>query len=481
MFWCLISLLVYGNFGAFRHADPASEAGCLLIGFFCMFPLYLWCAGKVQGMPVFPFFALTYLWTFCLPLVSDNPNVLKYSPSQHLIAGFNTSLFLGSGTLVWYQFVKSKVSKSKPYLALDTEKAELFFIVMVGAGVFINMYVLGGWSGIPPKIFTIVRGMVKGLSLLGCFILCYRLGQKEIPKLRGQVFVLLQTLYIITSGAGMVLNFALVLFMLSIVAYTIGARRFPIVATLIGLMCVMPLHYGKHPMREKYWFHVEETTYIQPWDYPAWFREWAGYAYDYFTYEPARYEKVEERESFAERSSVVHMLMFAQTQIPKNYPFLNGETYKVVPQIIMPRIINPNKPRSHEGTYMLCIHTRMQTYEDTLTTTIAWGLLPEAYANFGTAGLPAIGGLLGVFYGTVTRSALGTSRFSFRFLFSVLIFSLSLASIEWTSGVYAATLFQSSVPLLGIRFTVMRLYRKMPHYKQLKLKRKLKQMTGARV
>jgi len=105
---------------------------------------------------------------------------------------------------------------------------------------------------------------------------------------------------------------------------------------------------------------------------------------------------------------------------------------------------------------MLNIHIHRQTYHDTLKTTIAWGLLPEAYANFGFIGCAGIGAVLGAFYGFVTRLAIGTPAFSARTMFCVLVLSLALASTEWTAGVYAATLFQSSVPILGIRFAFMK-------------------------
>jgi hypothetical protein len=177
------------------------------------------------------------------------------------------------------------------------------------------------------------------------------------------------------------------------------------------------------------------------------------------TVSPERWEEVEEKESFVERSSVIHMLMMAQEKIPEPYPFLEGKTYAIIPGLLVPRILNPNKLRSHEGTHLLNVHVRRQTYEQTWKTTIAWGLLPEAYANFGYFGCILIGGILGAFYGTITLAAIGTPPFSARMMFCVLVMSLALASTEWTAGVYAATLFQSSVPIVGMKYVFMKVYR----------------------
>lgn len=456
IFWFGIGLLLFFNRKALLQVAPGTSLATLIIGATCMYPVYLWCAGKVRGMPVFPFFTLTYLWTFCLPLLTENPNVLKYSPDQHLYAGLTTAIFLISGTLVWMQLVKSSSAVTKPYRALKTETAETFFIAVVGAGALLNMYVIGGWTGIPDKLFTIVRGIILGLSFLGIFVLAYRCGEGSIPRQKARLFTIFLGLNILSAAASLILKTALTLFLLSVIAFVIGGRKLPLIPLMIGLVLLLPLHYGKHEMRHKYW---SSTHYIQPWEYPAWFQEWSGYAMANINPKPKRYEKKEKKESFVERSSVIHMLMMAQEKIPAQYTYVGGSTYAIIPLLFVPRALMPNKIRSHEGTHMLNIHIHRQTYQDTLRTTIAWGLLPEAYANFGLIGCAGIGAALGAFYGLVTRLAIGTPAFSARTMFCVLVLSLALASTEWTAGVYAATLFQSSVPILGIRMIFMKLQR----------------------
>ena len=454
-FWIGMGLLLFANKKALLHSAPETSIAALLIGVACMYPIYLWCANKVRGMPVFPFFSLTYLWTFCLPLLSDNPNVLKYSPAQHLYAGISTAVFLLSGTAVWVQLVKSE-GVTKPFRALKAKSAETFFIAIVGLGALLNMYVVGGWHGIPDNLFTIVRGIILGLSFLGIFVLAYRCGEGSTPPSKARIFLLFLALNIISAAASLILKTALTLFLLSVIAFVIGGRKLPVIPMMIGLVLLLPLHYGKHEMRHKYWSAKGAAHYVQPWEYPAWFQEWNVYAMSNIHPTPNRYEKKEKKESFIDRSSVVHMLMMAQEKIPSHYSYVSGETYAIIPLLFIPRALNPAKIRSHEGTHMLNIHIHRQTYHDTLKTTIAWGLLPEAYANFGLIGCAGIGAALGAFYGFVTRLAIGTPAFSARTMFCVLVLSLALASTEWTAGVYAATLFQSSVPILGIRFVFMK-------------------------
>jgi len=458
LFWAGMAALLFSNLDKLRQVPQSTAIGALLIGVACMYPVYLWCAGRVQGLPVFPFFSLTYLWTFCLPLLSGNLNVLSYSPEAQLRAALTTVLFLVSGTVVWLQIVSTPQTIKKPFRALRTDTADNVFIAMVAAGAFLNMYVVGGWSGIPDKLFTIVRGIILGLSFLGIFVLAYRAGQNSMPRTKQYIFFISLVANIVTAAAGLILKTSLTLFLLSVMAYVIGGKKLPILGLLLGIFLLLPLHHGKHEMRHKYW-EAPTAHYVQPWQYPAWFQEWWGYAQANKNYVPQRWEKVEEKESFVERSSVIHMLMMAQAKIPEPFPYLEGKTYAIIPGLIVPRVLNPNKLRSHEGTHMLNVHVQRQTYEQTLKTTIAWGLLPEAYANFGYFGCALIGGILGACYGTITLAAIGTPPFSARMMFCVLVMSLALASTEWTAGVYAATLFQSSVPIVGIKYAFMKIYR----------------------
>lgn len=455
IFWIGMGLMLFANQKALRHVHPLTAISALAIGVTCMYPVYLWCANRARGMPVYPFFSLTYLWTFCLPLLSENPNVLQYPPQKHLSAAICVVIFLASGTWVWMRLVR-RPTRPLPVYSLPANGAENLFISMVGAGAILNMYVMGNWTFIPANLFTIVRGIVLGLSFLGIFILAYRCGEGTMSPLKQRIFFLLLCANIISSAAALVLKTALTLFLLSTIAYVIGGRKLPGLPVVLGLIALLPLHYGKHEMRHKYWT-LDGPRYVQPSEYPAWFQEWFSYAGENINAEPDPYEEKEKKESFIERSSVIHMLMLAQARIPNPYPHLNGSTYAIIPGLFMPRALQPNKPRSHEGTHMLNIHIGRQTYEDTIMTTIAWGILPEAYANFGVAGCAGIGGFLGLFYGGVTRWAMKKPAFSFRTMMCVLILSFALASTEWTAGVYAASLFQSTVPIVGIKVIFMKI------------------------
>jgi hypothetical protein len=116
-------------------------------------------------------------------------------------------------------------------------------------------------------------------------VLAYRAGQNSMPRTKQYIFFGVLSANIVTAAAGLILKTALTLFLLSVMAYVIGGKKIPIIGLLLGFFLLLPLHYGKHEMRHKYW-QDDTTHYVQPWEYPAWFREWQGYAQENKNREP---------------------------------------------------------------------------------------------------------------------------------------------------------------------------------------------------
>ena len=154
------------------------------------------------------------------------------------------------------------------------------------------------------------------------------------------------------------------------------------------------------------------------------------------------------------RSSIFWLIV---DNTPARQDYLYGKTYGyVLPQLI-PRFFWPEKPRSHVATYELGIYYGLQDEETTSTTTIAFGLLTEAYANFGLFG--AI--LLGVFWGFWLKKLQIWSTFSPMFSFAGLLMVLLTAwafNAELTMAAWVSSLEQAVIVVLGLPLVLRSLF-----------------------
>ena len=454
-FWIIVTVLFLWNFYTVQTSSIGTIIGAILIAFAALLPFYLWCSGKALGLPIFPLFALTYLWTYALPLVSNHPKIITYSPEAHLFASLTVAGSLGLGTFVWFRFVNFPPPLPKGYRILLGGKSNGVLLLFLVASIFFNMYTIGGWFMLAGGIVALIRGAILGFNILAVFVLSYRYGTRELSEKESKLFLFLLLLYLVTSAASLLLVGALSATLLGIMGFVLGRNQIPWVALILAAIFILPLHYGKSDMRAKYW-KPNQVHFVQPWEYPAWYGEWINYSLDYLRKKPE--QKKEKKQDFSERASLIHLLLMAQDKTPKDVPYLAGDTYSFIPQLLVPRFLNSNKIRSHEGTYRLNIHYGLQTRKATDTTTIGWGLLNEAYANFGVFGCAGLAVILGASYGQATRWSLHTSILSSRSLFSVLLMGYAFQT-EFSAGVYVSALFQSVIPLVMLTFLFMKVHK----------------------
>jgi hypothetical protein len=421
-----------------------------------LLPVYLWCSGKALGLPIFPLFALTHIYAYGLPLVSKHPVIESYSISTQLIASFTVSGFLGLGTFVWFQFVKFAPPPPKFYRALGNRTGNQFFLFCLGISGIFNVANAGGWLQLDGGSFAILRNTVVAVTALAAFVLGYRMGCRELKSQESQLFIVLLAIFMATSIVSFVLVGAGTAFMSACAAFTVGRKKIPVLPMIAVLLILSFLHLGKADMRAKYWFDPNQPPYTQPSEYPAIYAEWANNSLRYIAkaQNPQTLQPGQSRQSVFERLSVLQMLILTQTKSPSQIPYLHGETYAILPQLLVPRILNSNKIRSHEGTFILNVRYGRQRYEDTIRTTIGWGLLAESYANFGLFGCAGLAVVLGTIYGQTTRWSINASILSMRSLFSIFMITFALQT-EWTAGVYVAAIGQYSVVLLLIAVFLM--------------------------
>lgn len=450
-FWAVIAVLTVAVAGTAHIQNLESGIGAACISAAALLPSLLWLNGRVKGLPLFPVFAATYIYAFALPLLYEHPIVAMFPPDVQLTGALTVAGFLLLGTAVWHQVSKPPTAPLRRCLVLNATRADIFFLLALGGGAALNVATLGGWVEFSSGVSSIIRASALALQALAAFALSFRQGSGALAPEKRVVFCLLLGALIVSTLPGLLLINAMSITVIAIFGYTLGAGRLPWRVAFAAILLFAFLHAGKGAMREIYWNEDEEPP-IQPADYPTFLAQWVQIsARDWF----GDVTESEEHQSLIQRASLMQLLLYVQTMTPDSLPYLNGQTYAILPTLLIPRVFNEEKIASHEGTYLLNIYYGFQTREDTSRTTIGFGLLNEAYANFGYPGIAGLAVIMGGFYALVARWARGSPVLSFRSLFAAIVASYAFQS-EYASGVYVSALFQSTVALCGVAILFMR-------------------------
>jgi len=217
-------------------------------------------------------------------------------------------------------------------------------------------------------------------------------------------------------------------------------------------------------MRNEYW--GAEARGVSLTDLPAFYSEWIGYGLNEIgglsglmtSAVETKRRSVSDEDSkpstLFERSGNLHMLLLVQKATPTIVPFFYGETYAPIPRLLIPRFLDEAKGISHAGNIMMTVAYGLQTREQTASTSIGWGLVPEAYANFGFLGVGMLAVALGLFYSVVTRLGVGVPMTSLRFVAGLLV--MSAATSADTMGIFVTSQFQGIVGLSLASLLLMR-------------------------
>jgi hypothetical protein len=431
------------------------------VGVFALFPAYLWCAGRVDGLPLFPFYAATHAMTFALPMIMQNWRVARYRPDDQAMAALTVMLFLGVATVAWLLVLGSRRPRVRPkYWGFAVRGNNWAFLagLVVSLVIYLairtgTLYELLNREG-AENVFSAVQSVGLNVMLLCSTVLSYRAGQRELGILEWAVYVTLFVLILMVMSVGMVLNTALAAVLVAIGVFTISRGRIPFVALGIAFVVFSILHVGKWQMREKYFTGSYRALDLE--QIPLRYVEWVGYGVEELpsTIAGEKYSR-RRRQTLVERGSLLQMLLLVQTRSPEYKEFLGGSTYAIIPGLLVPRFIDPKKKRAHEGTFMLAIYYGIQDKKATFRTTIGFGLLAEAYANFSYPGVIGLALILGSLYGLGTRWSLNAPITSLRGLFALLLLGTTVG-VEYSAGVFVTSLFQGTAVLCVLALVAMR-------------------------
>lgn len=103
-YWFGLGALVVCVLATAHPQYPESAVGAVLIIFSAWLPAFIWIKKRMAGLPIFPVFAVTYTWTFGLPLLYEHPIVTHFDAIDQIYAAFSVTGFLLLATAVWWGF-----------------------------------------------------------------------------------------------------------------------------------------------------------------------------------------------------------------------------------------------------------------------------------------------------------------------------------------------------------------------------------------
>jgi hypothetical protein len=404
------------------------------------------------------------LFIFAVPIATENPTLERYTSSEIFAASMEVFVYCVGLALAW-QIATARRSSDRPpsqYTTLDFIRLDRpamlskLALALLGANTVYQLLlsfdtIFQLYDQLPKGIGSIIRTVFDGAGLAGCLIGGYAAGAGAMKYAQSAGFWAMVTLLCLLKVSSLLISGAAPIVAGVCLGYVIGAHRLPTVFVVATTLVTGFLNLSKFEMRAKHWGEYGQTTGVSFIEMPARFTEWTQMSIAVLNHNhTATFEEEQRGQQLTDRLNNLQNLLYAQSAIEHGgAPLLMGDTYTLIPKLLIPRVLWPQKPRTHEGQVMLNVHFGRQSLDATFTTYVAWGLLAEAYGNFGSLWGPLVCGLfLGAIAGLVERWIRPypiTSLEAFFFLIIAANFSLSF---EMVASVWVTSVFQMIVALI---------------------------------
>lgn len=440
------ALLGYYIFRAEVRTDLHLMLG-LLIAFLATVPALAWVKRGKASLPVFEVFMLTVLNAYALPLLNGHENLARYSSDDINTAALAVTLF---------QIVAITVYEATSGFALTGRFWRDELVTSdIGSWLLYGMALNTGYTCVstfttvvPPSFEGVLRAVFFGIGLICTFITSRRLGADELSSAERSFFYAMLLVQCLATMATLFLVGAISTLVLAVIGFVSSSRRLPVLISVATLVLLAILHNGKAAMREIYWDR-ESRTIPTVTQLPDFFIQWVKAGLKPAS--DANEKKLGAK--LVDRTSLLQMMCLTTSLSPSNQPFLFGETYKDIPAQFIPRFLWANKPLGHVSTSKLSVYYGLQSEEDTANTTIGFGLLAEAYANFGFFGIAGIGLFFGFFIKKAQCWSAESPMLSGGGLLIVILLAWSFQT-EFTLSMWLASFYQASIAVLVVPYAL---------------------------
>lgn len=414
----------------------------MLIG--AALPALLWARRADFQFPVFEVFMLTGINTYAIPLLTGHEQLSRYPSDTVTAAAFAVVVFQVVANIVFA--VTKSAPKCSPAWTKEVISRNITDYLGYGMAITTAYTVINGFTDwIPNDLNSVLRAACYGVGIISTFIQARMWGQNALPHYRKGIFVFQLALQVTFTWAALFLIGGISILVLALLGYVSGGKKIPTLAILIILPIIAVLHNGKSMMRDKYWEgHAPQPTISE---LPGFFSEWVDYGLN----PPENQTSGRETTKVLDRSSLFHIMCLVVSQTPETRPYLNGETYAFVPGQFVPSFFWKGKPPAHVATNFLSVYYGLQAAEDTVKTTIAFGLLTESYANFGLFGAALLGATFAYCFKKFGDWTTHSPMLSYPGLVLIVLMAWSFQA-ELTLAAWLSSLYQACVVVLGIPF-----------------------------
>lgn len=441
-FGLALALVYYGQNA--RTADVIHTYLGLLIFVGAALPSILWARRGDYRFPVFEVFMLTGINTYAIPLLSGHIQLATYTDDIITNSAFAILLFQIVANLVYA--TTTGLPKRTPTWTNEVVSRNITDYLAYGMAITTIYTIISGFTDLIPRdLNSVLRAACFGLGIISTFIQARMWGEGTLPHHRKGIFVFQLFLQVFFSWAALYLIGGLSILVLALLGYVSGGKKIPFFALAIVLPVVGILHNGKSSMRDKYWEGNAPSPTIP--ELPAFYSEWIGYGLQSSEEQTTRHETPK----VLDRTSLFHMLCLVVSQTPDPRPYLGGETYGFIPGQFIPSFFWKDKPPAHIATNTLSVYYGLQVMEATVKTTIAFGLLTEAYANFGLFGMSLIGATFAFFMKKMGCWAANSPILSYPGLVLIVLMAWSFQA-ELTLAAWLGSFYQACFVVLGIPF-----------------------------
>lgn len=415
--------------------------------------------GAGIGLPLLPLLAAQHFAVYAVPMLNRNKAISGYEEALINHAGFQILILLAACSAAWrlgMQLLKPAPPTAHALSVVVTEGSKALnhiglALISIAAGYEL-LNVLHATdlflSMLPSGTQSIVVAMIGAAGMSGYFLVAMFIASGDARRSTRNLFWTLLPLHLLLLTSSILLSSVINIVGAVVIGLFWGSGRIPRGFLLVCALSLSFLNIGKFEMRERYWGGSGQvSTNVTLSQLPSYYLEWIGCSADILTGrdDSSDAQKKTEGQTMLARMDNMQNLLYVADKIRNEHiPDLGGETYAIIPPLLIPRILWPEKPRTHEGQILLNVHFERQSRADSFGTYVAWGLLPEAYGNFGAVWGAAILGLfLGLAFAWIENATAAKPLLSLEGLVTFAVLIGFAASYEMVASVLVTSLFQS--------------------------------------